>query len=308
MNKQTSKIPTMTAQVWLLLIVLSVLWGGSFFFIELTLKDLQPLTVVLGRVVLAAIALTSFVYFQGHRMPASPKMWREFLIMGALNNLIPFSLISWGQLHIDSSLAAILNATTPVFGVLLAHFLTVDERLTINRLLGVTCGFCGVAVLVGTEVLQGLQLGAMGQFAVLLAAFSYACAGIYGRRFRQLPATVAAAGMVIGTAVMMAPLARVLERPWTANPDLASLSALLALGLFSTAIAYLLYFHILAIAGATNLLLVTFLIPLSALLLGVLVLGEQLEWNAWVGMVLIFVGLAAIDGRLFYKLSANPKL
>lgn len=297
----------MTAKAWLLLIILSVLWGGSFFFIKLTLNDLQPLTVVLGRVVLAAIALTTFAYFQGHRMPTSPQVWREFLIMGALNNLIPFSLISWGQLHIDSSLAAILNATTPVFGVVLAHFLTADERLTINRILGVICGFCGVAVLVGTEVLSGLQLRGIGQFAVLLAAFSYACAGIYGRRFRQLPATVAATGMVSETAVMMLPLTLVLERPWTASLNLISLGALLALGWLSTAIAYLLYFHILAIAGATNLLLVTFLIPMSAMLLGVLVLGERLEWNAFVGMVLIFVGLAAIDGRLFNRLSANPK-
>lgn len=297
----------MTAKAWLLLIILSVLWGGSFFFIKLTLNDLQPLTVVLGRVVLAAIALTTFTYFQGHRMPTSPQVWREFLIMGALNNLIPFSLISWGQLHIDSSLAAILNATTPVFGVALAHFLTADERLTINRILGVICGFCGVAVLVGTEVLSGLQLRGIGQFAVLLAAFSYACAGIYGRRFRQLPATVAATGMVSGTAVMMLPLTLVLERPWTASLNLISLGALLALGWLSTAIAYLLYFHILAIAGATNLLLVTFLIPMSAMLLGVLVLGERLEWNAFVGMVLISVGLAAIDGRLFNRLSANPK-
>lgn len=307
MKSKTSNAPTMTAKAWLLLIILSVLWGGSFFFIKLTLNDLQPLTVVLGRVVLAAIALTTFTYFQGHRMPTSPQVWREFLIMGALNNLIPFSLISWGQLHIDSSLAAILNATTPVFGVALAHFLTADERLTINRILGVICGFCGVAVLVGTEVLSGLQLRGIGQFAVLLAAFSYACAGIYGRRFRQLPATVAATGMVSGTAVMMLPLTLVLERPWTASLNLISLGALLALGWLSTAIAYLLYFHILAIAGATNLLLVTFLIPMSAMLLGVLVLGERLEWNAFVGMVLISVGLAAIDGRLFNRLSANPK-
>jgi drug/metabolite transporter (DMT)-like permease len=295
--RQTTQL-TMTAKAWFLLILLSVLWGGSFFFIELTLRDLQPLTVVWGRVVLAAIALTVFVYLQGHRMPSSPKVWREFLVMGALNNLIPFSLISWGQVYIDSSLAAILNATTPVFAVVLAHFLTADERLTVNRILGVVCGFCGVAVLVGTEVLGGLQLAGIGQFAVLLAAFFYACAGIYGGRLRRFPATIAAAGMVSGTAIMMAPLALAVERPWTARPDLTSLGALLALGLFSTAIAYLLYFHILAIAGTTNLLLVTFLIPLSALLLGVLVLGERLQWNAFAGMALIFVGLAAIDGRL----------
>lgn len=291
----------MNVREWLLLVILSVLWGSSFFLIKIALADLQPLTVVLCRVGLAAIALTAFVYLSGQRMPTSSRIWGAFLVMGALNNLIPFSLIVWGQTQMDSSLAAILNATTPIFTVVLAHLLTHDERLTFNRLLGVLLGLCGVVVLVGSEVLRGLNLQGLGQLAVLGAAFSYSFAGIYGRRFRKLSAAVAAAGMLICTTLMMLPLTLILEQPWAVKPGMLTWGALLGLGLFSTAIAYLIYFHLLATAGATNLLLVTFLIPVSALLLGIFVLKERLGWNAFAGMALIFSGLAAIDGRLLFK-------
>ncbi|WP_231510228.1 DMT family transporter [Fischerella sp. PCC 9605] len=287
---------------WILLVMLSVLWGGSFFFTKIALEELSPLTLVLGRVSLAAIALTSFVFLNGKRMPVSPNLWREFLVMGALNNLIPFNLIVWGQTQIDSSLAAILNATTPVFTTVLAHFLTPDERLTPNRLIGVLLGLCGVIVLLGLKALHGLSLFSLGQFAILGAACSYGCAGIYGRRFQELSPSIAAAGMLTSTAVIMLPLALILERPWDLRISGVSWGAVLALGLFSTAIAYLIYFRILTVAGATNLLLVTFLIPISALLLGIFILGERLDCHAFAGMIFIFTGLAAIDGRIFSKI------
>ncbi len=289
---------TMGLSEWILLVVLSVLWGGSFFFIKIVLKDLQPLTVVLSRVSLAAIALTTFVFLKGKRMPISPSLWGEFLVMGILNNLLPFSLIVWGETHIDSGLAAILNATTPVFTVVLAHFLTQDERLTPNRIVGILLGLCGVVVLVGLEALHRIGMNSLGQVAILGAACSYGCAGIYGRRFKRFSPEVAAAGMLTGTAIMMLPLVLILEHPWTLSPSAATWEAVLGLSLLSTAIAYLIYFHLLAVAGATNLLLVTFLIPVSALGLGVFILGEQLQWTEFFGMVLIFAGLAAIDGRL----------
>lgn len=287
---------------WLLLVTLSVLWGGSFFLVEIALKDLPPLTVVLGRVSLAAIALTTFVLVCGKQIPVSLDLWGVFLVMGALNNLIPFSLIVWGQTHINSSLAAILNATTPVFTVLIAHFFTHDERLTFNRLVGVLLGLCGVIVLIGSEALHGLSLNSLGQVAILGAACSYGCAGIYGRRFRKLPSSVAAAGMLTGTTIMMLPLVLLLERPWSLSPSASSWGALLGLSLFSTAIAYLIYFRLLAVAGATNLLLVTFLIPITAFVLGVFFLDEQLNWTDCMGMVLIFASLAVIDGRLVSRI------
>jgi drug/metabolite transporter (DMT)-like permease len=290
--------PTMSSRDWLLLLVLSVLWGGSFFFVEVALDDLGPLTVVAGRVGLAAGALIALVYLGGGRMPGEPRLWGAFLVMGALNNLIPFSLIAWGQVHIDSGLASILNATTPLFTVILAHFLTAEERLTPGRLAGVLLGLCGVAVLIGPDALSGLGVAGLGQIAVLVAALSYAFAGIFGRRFKDLPPAVAAAGMLTATTVMILPLALVVERPWTFSPSGATWSALLGLALLSTAVAYQIYFRILASAGATNLLLVTFLIPVSALLLGVVFLGERPDWTAFAGMALIFAGLGAVDGRL----------
>jgi drug/metabolite transporter (DMT)-like permease len=283
---------------WALLVTLSVLWGGSFFFGKVALADLPPFTVVFGRVSLAALALNLVVLASGQRMPGSPRTWGTFAVMGLLNNLVPFSLIFWGQTHIASGLASILNSTTPLFTVVLAHFLTRDERLTANRLTGVLAGLVGVVVMIGPDVLGGLRANVLAQGAVLCAALSYALAGIYGRRFRGTPPLVTAAGQVTATSVMLLPVMLLADRPWTLPlPGVRTWAAVAGLALLCTALAYVLYFRILAVAGATNLLLVTFLIPVSALLLGGLVLGERLEPRHFCGMGLIALGLAAIDGR-----------
>ncbi|MFQ5970933.1 MAG: DMT family transporter, partial [Alphaproteobacteria bacterium] len=290
---------TMGPTEWLLLILLSVLWGGSFFFVEVALAEVPPLTLVLVRVGLAAVVMTAFVYMRGERLPGSLTLWGAFLVMGALNNLVPFTLITWGQTQIESGLAAILIATTPLFTVVLAHRFTGDERMAPNRLAGVAVGLCGVAVLIGPESLSGLGLYGLGQVAILGAALSYAGAGVYGRRFQGVPSTVASAAMLVSTTVMMAPIAIVTESPWTlANPTAITWGAVLGLAVASTALAYVIYFRILAVAGATNILLVTFLVPVSAVILGTLVLGERLGWTAFAGMALISLGLAAVDGRL----------
>ena len=288
----------MTGRSWVLLVLLSLLWGGSFFFVELALRDLPPLTVVLGRVVLAALALHLYVLLRGKRMPTDPKLWRAFFAMGLLNNLLPFTLIVWGQVYIEGGLASILNATTPIFTVMLAHFLTNDERMTPNKVTGVCLGLVGVTVLIGPEALGGVGGNVLAQLAVIAAAVCYALAGIYGRRFKGVPTTFTATGMLTGTAVMMVPLAFVLEQPWRLRPDSVTVLAVLGLALLSTAAAYLIYFYILSVAGATNVLLVTLLIPVSAVLLGVLILGERLHWTAFVGMALILTGLLAVDGRV----------
>ena len=296
---------TMTPVEWALLIVLSILWGGSFFFVEVALDGLPPFTLVLGRVALAALALHAIVLASGQRMPGAPGIWLAFLVMGALNNLLPFSLIVWGQTQITSGLAAILNATTPLWTVVLAHLLTRDERLTAGRLAGVLLGLLGVVVLIGPPALAGLGAHLLAQFAVLAAAASYACAGIYGRRFRGRSPLVTAAGQLTGTTVMMLPLALLADRPWALpTPGLTALAALAGLALLSTAVAYVLYFHILASAGATNVLLVTFLVPVSALLLGTAILGEPFHAQQALGMGLIGLGLAAIDGRPLARLRA----
>ena len=290
---------------WFLLILLSILWGASFFFAKVALTDLGPFTIVLGRVGLAAIFLNGVVLASGHRMPTNRKLWRNFMIMGFLNNLLPFSLIFWGQTQIASGLAAILNATTPLWTVLLAHFFTADEKVTPNRFSGVLFGLFGVILIIGPEILQGLSVNFLAQMAIVAAAASYAFAGIFGKRFKHTPALVTATGQITGTTIMMIPVVLVVDKPWTlAMPSLATWGALLGLALLSTSIAYIIYFYILAKSGATNLLLVTFLIPVSALILGMVFLGERLAPLHFAGMTLIAIGLVAVDGRLLKFLKA----
>jgi drug/metabolite transporter (DMT)-like permease len=282
---------------WLLLIALSLLWGGSFFFGKVAVSEIPPLTVAFGRVAIAAAILIALARATGVALPATFAAWRPFAIMGLLNNAIPFVLILWGQTHIPSGLAAILNATTPLFTVLVAHAATRDERLTPSRLLGVTIGLGGVVVMIGPD-LRDLGSNVAAQGACLLAASSYAFAGIYGRRFRGEPALRVAAGQFVMSSLMLAPLALVLDRPWTLTPpSAAAWAALMGTAILSTALGYLIYFRVLARAGATNVLLVTFLIPVSAILLGTLILGEQLAVRHIVGIIAIAIGLAAIDGR-----------
>ncbi len=232
-------------------------------------------------------------------MPSSPRIWVTLFIMGGLNNLIPFSLIFWGQTQITSSLASILNATAPLFTAILAHFLTTDERLTPNRLSGVLVGIAGVVVLLGPDALRGIGKDTLGQIGILGAAFSYAVASIYGRRFAGVPPLVTAAGQLTAATVMILPIALLFDQPWQhISLSWPTWGSVIGLALLCTALAYVIYFRLLASAGATNLLLVTFLIPVSAILLGTVILGERLEWRQGGGMLLIAAGLAAIDGRI----------
>ena len=284
---------------WAMVLALSAVWGSSFFFFKVLVAELPPFTVVLGRVGFAAIILNLFLVFR--RTPMTPTLpWRQFLIMGTLNNVIPFSLIVWGETRISSGLASILNATTPVFAVLAAHYLTHTEKLTWARTTGVMFGVLGVVVLIGPDALQGLgSKDIPGEAACLLAAVFYAVAGIYGRRFKGLPALQVATGQITGAALVMLPLAAVTDRFWMLPiPSLAVWGAFAGIAILCTVVAYILYFRILATAGATNLLLVTFLLPVTALLLGSIILGEQIKLAAISGMSLIGMGLLAIDGRL----------
>jgi drug/metabolite transporter (DMT)-like permease len=296
-SKTEAMMSSMRPAEWGMLILLSIFWGGSFFFVEIALRDFQPFTVVFLRVILAAIILLGVVYIRGQKMPASPKMWGAFFVMGALNNAIPFSLIVWGQTRIDSGVASIFNATTPIFTVLLAHLMTTDEKMTIRKLVGVLIGFLGVCIMMAPEIKDGFSWRGLGQIAVLGAAISYSFAGIFGKRLKNTSAVVNATGMLICSSIMMLPFAIIIDSPWTLKPSLDAMTAILGMATISTAVAYLLYFGILASAGATNVLLVTFLIPISALLLGVGVLGEVIRILEYTGMGCIFLGLILIDGR-----------
>ena len=298
-NSTTAINLTMGRLGWALVVLLALLWGGTFFFVEVALAALPPPTVVLCRVGVAAMALFAVVCATGHRLPTDMRRWGAFLVMGAINNLLPFSLITWGQTQITSGLASILNATTPLFAVVLAHLLTSDERMTPYRLGGVLAGLAGTVVMIGPGALAGLGLETLAELAVLGAALCYALAGIFGRRFADTPPLVTATGQLLASTALALPIALAVDRPWTLPlPDATAIAALAALALMGTAAAYVVYFRILASAGATNLLLVTFLMPVIAVLLGAVVLGEAVEPGHFAGMAMIGLGLAAIDGRL----------
>ncbi len=291
---------TMAPVEWALLLTLSILWGGSYFFNAVALDALPPLTVVAARTTLGAVLLYVATRVTGARLPTDMRGWLAFAGMGVLNNVIPFSLIVWGQTFVAGGLASILNATTPLFTVLVAHALVDDERMTPASVGGIAIGFAGVVILIGPDA-PGESAGALvAELAILLASVSYAFSAVYGRRFsrRGMAPLAAATGQIVSAAVIMAPLALVIDRPWTlAAPQAGVWAALLGLGVLSTFLAYLIYYRILARAGSVNLTLVTFLIPVSAILLGTLFLHERLEANHFIGMAAIALGLVAIDGR-----------
>jgi drug/metabolite transporter (DMT)-like permease len=303
---------SMGMREWLMLITLSLLWGGSFFFVGVAVVELPPLTIVTLRVGLAAITLWIIVLFMGLSLPKSPNVWVAFLIMGLLNNVIPFSLIVWGQTHIASGLASVLNATTPLFGVIVVGLLLVDERATAMKLVGVAVGFLGVVMMIGIPSLDSVKQGTiLAQIAILGAALSYAFASVFGRRFKAmgLKPIIIAAGQVTGSTALLAPVAFYVDGPLAllgpGSPSIMVWASILTLAVFSTALAYILYFKILASSGATNILLVTLLVPVSAIFLGLLFLNETLQWVNLAGMALIAIGLSAIDGRLWKRKSQH---
>ena len=298
---------SMSTRDWGLLVALSILWGMTFFFAKIALPEIPPVTLVLGRVLLGALALLVFLRLAGVALPAARSAWIAFFGMGLLNNVAPFSLIFLGQSlmpkEIAASLASILNATTPLFAMVIAHFMTRDDRLTGARIAGVLLGMAGVAVMVAPR-LAGGGLGGDGLLAgmasCLLAAVVYGFSALYARRFARMgiaPMQIAF-GQLAASSAMMLPLAACIDRPWTmAMPSQPALMAWAGLALLSTALAYVLFFRILATAGATNLMLVTFLVPVSAILLSVGFLGERLGPVHLAGMALIGLGLAVLDGR-----------
>ena len=292
---------SMSATQWILLLTLSLVWGGSYFFVGVAVDDLPPLTIVLCRVGLASIALLIFLACSGQSMPTDRRVWAAFFIMGLLNNAIPFSLIVWGQTHVSAGQASILNATTPIFTVIAAHVFTRDEKMKWRHLAGIALGFAGVVVLMGAAFLDAFTSSLLAQTALLGAAVFYALSAVFGRRFRQLGVTPMqiATGQVTAAALLLLPLVVLIDQPLQhAPPGLPSILAVLGLALISMAFAYVLYFRILASAGATNLSLVTMLVPPTAICLGILFLDEVLARHHLVGLVLIISGLLVIDGRL----------
>ena len=288
---------------WVLLLLLSLLWGGSFFFGKIAVAELAPFTIVLCRVAIGAVILAVVVRVTGLEFPKSVSAWAPFLVMGLLNNVIPFSLIFWGQKEIGSGLASVLNAATPLSGAIVAHVLTRDEKLHSNRLLGVLVGLAGVIVLVGPSGLTMSWGPLLGAAAVLLATVSYGCAAVWGKQFRGVPALPSACCQLTASTVIMTPVVLGLDPPWLRSmPSGATIAAVVALAVLSTALAYVLFFEILRRAGAANAMLVTLLIPFSATALGILFLGETMRPTDLAGACLVALALLIIDGRPFAAL------
>jgi drug/metabolite transporter (DMT)-like permease len=292
--------PRMTTTDWGLLLLLSILWGGSFFFVKVIVQEVPPFTLVLTRFTVASGAL--WVYVRAYRLtiPRSLAAWTAFAGMGALNNLIPSALIAMGQTVVTSGLASILIATTPIFSILAAHYLTTDEKMSTNKVAGVVLGVAGVVTLVSADSLGASEQSIVAIVECLAAALSYGLANVFGRQFKRMgivPA-VGAFGQITATAMMVLPMALIFEVPWRLPlPGIGVWVSMAGLSLVSTALAYVVFFRILASGGGTNVSLVTLLIPISAILLGSLILGERLLVAQFVGTALIGLGLIAIDGR-----------
>lgn len=287
----------MSLSDWIKLVILSLIWGGSFLFVEIALDHAGPLTLVMYRVGLGAAALWLWCLWRGEKVPTAPGVAVALLVMGLLNNVLPFSLIAFGQTQVTAGAASILNATTPLFAVAVAHAWPGGERATPLKILGVAIGFAGTAVLIGPSLISAAGT-VVGQMAILASSLSYAVAANFGRRFlKGISPMVSAAGMLTGSTLVMVPAALAFEDPFRAFPAEAWL-AFLGLSLLCAAVAYILYFSILASAGPTNLMLVTFLIPISAIALGAILLGEVIVPRQLGGLALILAGLACVDGRV----------
>jgi len=294
--------PSINVTSSILLLGLAIVWGGSFFFAEIALREVPPLTIALHRVFWAVPALLLVVCLKKIKVPTSLKAWACYLVMGALNNAIPFSLIFWGQTNIGSGLASILNGTTAVFGAVVAGLLLVDEPLTPRKIIGALFGILGVAVIMGLDALTNFDPRNLGQIAILGAALSYAFAGVWGKKYLSgHPPIMNAFGMLVGAVVLMVPVTLYMEGTPSVSLSLDIWISLLALALLSTAVAYLLYFEILVRAGSANLMLVTLLIPPVAVGLSYTFLGERLGAEAGYGFVLIAIGLVITDGRLMRR-------
>ena len=284
---------------WMLIIILAAIWGGSFLFGRILMLEWPPFTVVFLRVFLAAIALWLFLALTGREFPFDWKFFGALAIMATLNNVIPFSFILIGQKEIGSGLASVVNAMTPIWTLIIANFFTRDEKFTPNKIIGIVFGFAGVAVLIGVDLSNQFTASALAQVAILIATISYGFAGVFGKRFKSRDPIIISTGQLTASSLIMLPIIFAFENPFALSaPGFDMIVSLLGISILCTAIAYIMFFKILSSAGATNLSLVTFLVPVSAILLGIVVLGEVLTTSNIIGMVLITIGLTFVDGRI----------
>lgn len=293
---------TVSTQAWILMATLGAIWGASFLAIKIGLEELPFLTLVAHRVFWACLILWAYILFRGLPIPRDPRIWGAFAVMGLLNNVIPFALMAWGQQFIETGLTSILNAGTAIFGVLVAAMVFADERLTPRKALGVMVAFFGVAVAIGLESFRQFDIRSLAQLAVIGGTISYAFAAAWARKtMAHLPPQVSAAGMLTGASVILVPSAILIDGVPQVPTLPATWAAIVYFGVIGTAIAYLLYYQIIALAGSGNAMVVTLIIPPVAIVLGALVLAERLAPSAFAGFGLLALGLLILDGRLFQR-------
>ena len=297
-----------SAKDWLLITLLAAIWGGSFLFGRILMIEWPPFTVVFLRVSLAALTLWIFLIITSRKFPKDINLIKMVLVMGVLNNVIPFSLILIGQREIGSGLAAVVNAMTPIWTLIIANFFTSDEKFSANKIAGILFGFLGVALLIGADFVQGLTASAWAQGAVLGATISYGFASVWGKQFKGQDPIIISTGQLTASSIIMLPIIFLVEDPFAiSTPSLEMLVSLIGLAVVCTAFAYVLFFKILGSAGATNASLVTFLVPISAIMLGIIWLGETLTTSNILGMILIITGLALVDGRILKMTGIRQK-
>lgn len=277
-----------------LLVVLASLWAASYTFIRIAVTTIPPITLIAARTVIAGTILLAILHWRGESMPRDRQSWRKFLFQACFNSVIPFTLIAWGQQTTSASLATILGSTSPIFIFLLTVLVTRHESVTGRKLFGVLAGIAGICLIVGYQALGGLGLALWSQLAILVSALSFGVAAIYGRRFQGMSPLVPAAGSLLAGAAVLIPFSLVIDRPWTLHPSAASIAALLGLSVFSTALAFVVYFRLLQTLGSLGTSAQAYLRVPIGVALGVLLLGEQLPPSAWLGLLCVLAGVVAM--------------
>ncbi|MEL6821323.1 MAG: EamA family transporter [Calditrichota bacterium] len=292
--------------LWLLF--LAALWGPSYLFIKLAVQEIPPITLSAIRVGLATIVLYPFMRWFGNTLPRTKELWKHFAFIGLFNHAIPFALFSWGEIYVDSALASILNGTTPLFTIVLAHFLTDDDKLNNIKTTGTMIGFLGLVLIVGPAVFAGVRTTLLGLIAVTIPAACYGLSIVYTRRhLRGLPRLVAPTAQLLSGTLWLLPFSLLIDQPFSLPvPSFAAWGSLVALAIFGTAIAFIVYFHLIETVSATYISMVTYLVPIFGILLGIFVLNEEVGWNGFAGCALILLGVMVVNNVFGWKKQTLP--
>lgn len=277
-----------------LLLLLATLWGASFTFIKVGVETIPPMTLIAGRTSIAALLLVAVLRYRGIALPRDPALWRQFFVQACLNSVLPFTLIAWAEQTVDAGLATILNSTSPIFTFVLTAIIAGRQHATGRKLFGVVSGMIGICLIVGIGALAGIEEQLIPELAIVAATICYAGAALFGRRFERLDPMLPAAGSLLSGAIVLTPLCLVVDQPWTLEPSSRSMGALFGLAVFSTALAFTIYFRLIRTLGPVGTTSQAYLRVPIGIAIGVLFLGERLAPTTWIGSILVIAGVAAM--------------